>query len=503
MRLTAVVRGATTCRFSSTLAVSSLPSTEDCTSGSASITVSVPSNPSGRARAYSLYLTAAERGGSGTTMRELVVQRGRRSSAAAAPAITLDPASQSVFSGTRVTLTAAASGRPAPRVQWQVSTNGGAAWHDATGATGASWSFTPQPVANGYAYREYRAVFTNTAGSATTTAATLTISAVTAASGVTTKGSSATGSGAPAAPIVTTQPANQTVAIDQLVTLSAAASGNPTPSVQWQVSTNGGVSWAASGPSFAAISADSGYEYRAVFTNTAGSAISNPATLTVVPATSSNWSGYVATGETFSAVSGSFTVPAVTCAPGANTASSVWIGIDGVEDRTVEQEGVEADCDGGTASYFAWYEMYGDSDPQVDGGYAIPLSTSAHPVSPGDVISGSVSLVGSNWEFAMNDGQNWVFSQSVTSPTPPPGQSSAEWIVEDPEECSPCEQPPLTDFAPVRFSGATAEVNGQTSPISSFDVTALQIANGSTVLASPGPLDSTGEVFTDDWFANG
>ena len=41
-----------------------------------------------------------------------------------APAVTTDPLSQSVQSGTSVTFTAAASGSPTPNVQWQVSTGG-------------------------------------------------------------------------------------------------------------------------------------------------------------------------------------------------------------------------------------------------------------------------------------------------------------------------------------------------------------------------------------------
>ena len=48
------------------------------------------------------------------------------------------------------------------------------------------------------------------------------------------------------APVVTTQPASQTVTAGQTVTFTAAASGNPTPTVQWQVSTNGGATFTTS-----------------------------------------------------------------------------------------------------------------------------------------------------------------------------------------------------------------------------------------------------------------
>jgi hypothetical protein len=52
-----------------------------------------------------------------------------------------------------------------------VSTDGGTTWKNITGATTTSLSFVVSASENGY---EYRAVFTNALGSATTTAATLT-----------------------------------------------------------------------------------------------------------------------------------------------------------------------------------------------------------------------------------------------------------------------------------------------------------------------------------------
>jgi hypothetical protein len=87
-----------------------------------------------------------------------------------APVVTTNPMSQSASSGT-VTFTAAASGSPTPTVQWQVSTNGGASFSNIPGATSTSLTVTASPANNG---NQYRAVFTNSCGTATTTAATLT-----------------------------------------------------------------------------------------------------------------------------------------------------------------------------------------------------------------------------------------------------------------------------------------------------------------------------------------
>ena len=59
--------------------------------------------------------------------------------------------------------------------------------------------------------------------------------------------------------------------------------------------------------------AQNGYEYRAVFSNLAGTATTSAATI-VVASESGNWSGYFALGQAFSAVTGSLqSVPAVTC----------------------------------------------------------------------------------------------------------------------------------------------------------------------------------------------
>jgi bacillolysin len=92
------------------------------------------------------------------------------------------------------------------------------------------------------------------------------------------------------APVVTSHPMTTTVVPGTVVAFSSMATGSPNPTVQWQVSVNG-----AAGPftnipgatsttySFAAALTDSGKAFRAVFTNSAGTATSNAATLTVTP----------------------------------------------------------------------------------------------------------------------------------------------------------------------------------------------------------------------------
>jgi len=118
---------------------------------------------------------------------------------------------------------------------------------------------------NGYVYR---AVFTNSVGSATTANATLTVRY---------------------APIVTGNPTSQSVNAGQSVTFTAAANGNPAVTVQWQVSTDGGATFSniagATNTTFTLATttkSQNGYLYRAVFTNVLGSAATTDALLTVL-----------------------------------------------------------------------------------------------------------------------------------------------------------------------------------------------------------------------------
>jgi uncharacterized repeat protein (TIGR02543 family) len=89
-----------------------------------------------------------------------------------APVVTKQPSSQTKTYGDTATFTADASGTPEPTVQWQVSKDNGTTWTDITGATSKTLEIQPDVSMNGY---QYRAVFTNDKGTATSNAATLTV----------------------------------------------------------------------------------------------------------------------------------------------------------------------------------------------------------------------------------------------------------------------------------------------------------------------------------------
>ena len=101
-------------------------------------------------------------------------------------------------------------------------------------------------------------------------------------------------------PVVTTQPVSSTVAAGTTASFSAAASGSPAPTVQWQVSSDG-TNWsdingaAATTYSFTTSAGDTGKQYRAVFTNLAGTVNSAAATLTTINRTFSLQTNYTTT----------------------------------------------------------------------------------------------------------------------------------------------------------------------------------------------------------------
>jgi hypothetical protein len=180
-----------------------------------------------------------------------------------APQITSQPSSQVVATGSQVTLKATANSNPAATVQWQLSTDGGKTFKDVTGATSATYVFAA-PTSPGI--EEFRAVFTNALGKATTKIAVVTVDA-------------------PAT--VTVNPASVTAKAGQMVTFTASAAGQPAPSVQWQVSKDGGKTFTnvpkgrSNTLSFTATKADDGNQYRAIFTNAISTANTSLATLAV------------------------------------------------------------------------------------------------------------------------------------------------------------------------------------------------------------------------------
>src|SRR5207247_267470 len=165
-----------------------------------------------------------------------------------AAVVTTNPVSTNVCAGAVVSFRAAASGAPAPTLQWQANSGGG--FTNIPGATSSPLSFAASVSQSN---NQYRAVFSNTCGSVTRSEARLTINN----------------------PVVITNPVSTSACTGTVVSFTAIASGTPAPTLQWQANSGGGftnIQGATSSPlSFTAGLSQSNNQYRAVFSNTCGS----------------------------------------------------------------------------------------------------------------------------------------------------------------------------------------------------------------------------------------
>jgi hypothetical protein len=111
-------------------------------------------------------------------------------------------------------------------------------------------------------------VFTNGVGSATSTPATVALDTL---------------------PVVGTNPTSASVITGHPASFTASATGTPSPTVQWQVSSNSGATYTniagatATHYSITPTLTQNGELFRAVFTNVVGSVDTTPATLSVLP----------------------------------------------------------------------------------------------------------------------------------------------------------------------------------------------------------------------------
>ena len=200
-------------------------------------------------------------------------------------------------------------------------------------------------------------------------------------------------------------------------------------------------------------------------------------------ASSTNWSGYAASGRTYTKVSASWVEPTGTCS-GSAKYSSFWVGLDGFSSSSVEQTGSEVDCSGRTPQYYSWYEMYP----------AYPVNFS-NTVRPGDHFTGSVTFNGgSSYTLVLADTtQGW--SHTVNASLSGAANSSAEVIAEAPCCTASGGILPLAHFSPVTFTNATA--NG--SAIGNFSPTEIIMINNSGTPKDSISSLSGGTSFTATW----
>ncbi|RYE19901.1 MAG: hypothetical protein EOP51_18970, partial [Sphingobacteriales bacterium] len=325
----------------------------------------------------------------------------------AGPVITTHPSSNSATAGANVSFTAVATGTPTPSVQWEMSPNGSSAWNPIAGATNNTYSFLAPAGGSG---DSYRAVFTNSCGNVVTNAGTLQVNN---------------------APSITTQPTLSPVCPGGAVVLSAAATGTPTPAVQWQVSTNSGLSWTpVAGEtnntySFNAASADNGKQYRALYSNAGGSTASSAVELqvnaspviTASPVNASDCEGELVS---FSASAGGTPTPSVQWQVSTNN-GTLWTSVSGATSTSYslsaasglsgnQYKAVFTNACGTSASAAASLTV--QTPPVVT---AMPSGTSATVGSVASFTAGASGLPVPTVQWQVNNGTGWSDINGATN----------------------------------------------------------------------------------------
>lgn len=203
--------------------------------------------------------------------------------------------------------------------------------------------------------------------------------------------------------------------------------------------------------------------------------------------TSSNWSGYVASGSTYTGVNGSWVVPTASPVSGTNlSADASWVGVGGFATHDLIQAGTEAEVQNGSVLYQAWYEALPAGQVQV------PLKIHA-----GDAITVTLNETSANvWHLIFTDattGGNYQTDINYAS-----SHTSAEWIEEMPvgEFGNTASYVPLDMFGTAQFSNAYANTTDGLQTLSNSGAQPMTMMNGRTVLATPSGIGSDGENFS-------
>jgi hypothetical protein len=203
-----------------------------------------------------------------------------------------------------------------------------------------------------------------------------------------------------------------------------------------------------------------------------------------------NWSGYADTAApgSFTAVSGRWRQPAAFCG-GEQELAAFWVGLDGLSDATVEQDGTLAYCFEGQPYYYSWWEMYP--------GNSVTVGSS---VLPGDLIAASVTRSGASYTLALTDVSHPANSFSTVQACGACQDSSAEWIAERP--AFPIGITPLAFFTGWTLASGSQTSDGTTASIGSGpSVTSITMvdATDSYALDSISPLFAAGSSFGAGW----
>lgn len=207
-----------------------------------------------------------------------------------------------------------------------------------------------------------------------------------------------------------------------------------------------------------------------------------------------NWAGYLDQSTkdgTFTKVSGSWTVPSVSCTR-EDTLSAEWVGFDGfsASPKTVEQEGTFGWCFRDKPTYYTWYDMYPANTVEV-----------GKSLRPGDKISASISRSGSSYTLKLTDSTHAHngFAEKKTCATSTCLDRSAEWMVERPS--FPIGIAPLADYDTWQLTKGAETAGGKSGTIGSYatvDDVEMIDATGSYELSTPSSLSGSNS-FSAKW----
>lgn len=152
----------------------------------------------------------------------------------------------------------------------------------------------------------------------------------------------------------------------------------------------------------------------------------------------------------------------------------------------MEQTGTLAECNGTTAEYYGWYEMYPD-----------PMYTFGRTVSPGDVLTATVVSDGTDTDtftLTLSDVGKWTDRTMQTLAGAELG--SAEVITEAPS--SGVGVLPLADFGVADYSEAMVNDGLLTSSTSGIESITMVNSRGQ---AESTPSAISDGAFSDTWSA--
>jgi len=191
---------------------------------------------------------------------------------------------------------------------------------------------------------------------------------------------------------------------------------------------------------------------------------------------STNWSGYAVTDGPYTSVTGTFTVTSLDSSDTPSENLVEWVGIDGFNDRSLVQAGVQEEVDPYAPSGFIvkpWWEII-----PAPATYITTMT-----VSPGDQVTVTITKLSTDdWSITLKDdtsGESFNTDQTYDGPA-----TSAEWIVEAPTIHNT--QSPLAPYSPdVEFTDLG--VNGTESALDEV----IMMQNG-YIVSDPSALTSAG-----------